>query len=152
MTKTVTSPVVRFGGTVDLKDPVPLLAAVSWEDAQNECRQHVCPKGITLIQAAMSAEKKDRASKMDAFSAHFVECCNSDKKPHCREGLQGAAYHAKMIPAIRECVEAWNVPDFDLANPPGSPRDARAQFLDWLIREIETAYTDNGLAEQDPNA
>jgi len=55
-----------------------------------------------------------------------------------------------MIKAIRACVETWEVPAFDLANPPGSPKIARSKFIAWLITEIGLIYNE-AEADGDPN-
>jgi hypothetical protein len=155
MPKIITSPVARYSGTVTLRDPLPLDACVQWEEAQAAISARSCPEGIKLVQSAFSLKEEDKKGREKAlaeYSAHFIDCCGSDRRPRCREAKAGAPRHAALLPAIRACVEDWRLDNFDPANPPGSPWKARTELIEWLVKEIEIVYNDNGLAEVDPNA
>jgi hypothetical protein len=52
-----------------------------------------------------------------------------------------------MFEAIQLMVEKWNIANFDIMNPPATPRTAVVSLLAWLIDEIGRVI--NGT---DPNA
>jgi hypothetical protein len=143
MSKLVTSPVTKFPGTVTLKDPIPLSACVDWETALAECQPSPCHEGRKILMQMVGAE--ERESIVTEYTKHFAGCAN------CKPGLSEVAAQERMIKTIKSCVESWNVPGFDLANPPGSPKKARSQFVGWIIGEISAIYNAED-PDGDPNA
>ena len=143
MSKLVTSPVIKFPGTVTLKDPLPLSACVEWEAALAECQPSPCNEGRKILMKMVDVD--ERASIVDEYTKHFAGCKD------CRPGLSEVAAQERMLKVIKAMVESWSVPSFDLANPPGSPKTARSKFVGWIIGEISAVYN----AEEpdgDPNA
>ena len=145
MGKTIESPVKHFPGTVTLKDPLPLSACVEWEAGLDDCRPHPCPDGRKIIVDLADAEADKRSGIVAEYGKHFASC---DK---CKPGLSDTAAQERMIKAIRACILEWHINNFDLANPPGSPKLSRSKFVGWLIDEVTKVY----VAEEpdgDPNA
>ena len=166
--KVITSPVTKFPGTVGIKDPIPLSACVEWEAGLAECQPSPCSEGRVILNKLWreqivakkdasdeekaeveAAEIKRRAVVSDEYETHFVSC--TEKGNGCKLGLTDIEAQARMLKAIRACVETWEVPNFDLVNPPGSPKIARSQFIGWLIGEINKIYNE-AEAAGDPNA
>lgn len=145
MPKKITSPVTRFPGSVTLLDPIPLSACVAWEAALADCQPAPCSDGQKILMQLWREPEKSRDEVALEYTEHFTACKN------CRPGLSDTAAQERMIKAIRACVEAWDIPAFDLANPPGSPRVARSKFVAWLITEIGIIYNE-AEADGDPNA
>ena len=141
--KKVESPVTKFPGSVTIKDPIPLSACVEWEAALSDCQPSSCSDGKKILMKMVGTE--ERADIIDEYTKHFAGC------EKCRPGLPETAAQERMLKAIKTCVESWNVSDFDLVNPPGSPKKARSQFVAWVIREINTVYNAEEL-DGDPNA
>lgn len=146
MSKKIESPVVRFPGSVTLKDPIPLSVCVEWETAMAECQPSPCSTGREILTQFWRTPEKDREVVSVEYSKHFTECVESGGK--CRIGLSDTAAQVRLLPAIKACVESWEVPSFDLSNPPGSPKAARSKFIGWLVQEISLIYNE---AEGDPN-
>jgi hypothetical protein len=139
--KTVESPITRFPGSVVLKDPIPLSACVAWEEALNDCKMAPCPEAYKILVAGQEKPDPDPAE----FASHILTCKN------CRPALSDTAAQERMVKAVKSCVDEWNIPSFDLANPPGSPRIARSKFVAWIIGEINTIYNE-AEPDGDPNA
>jgi len=150
MPKTITSPVPKFPGTVVLHDPLPLSAVVEWEEALADCKGHPCGAALKIL-SGMFAEGADRDAVAAEYAAHYADCVESDRRPRCLPGLSDTAAQARTMKAIRPCVAEWHVENFDLANPPGSPKASRSRFVAWLIKEITDLYTEED-PTGDPNA
>lgn len=52
-----------------------------------------------------------------------------------------------LFEGVKALVEAWNIPDFDISNPPATPRTPVLNLLAWLVTEIGIVV--NG--DTDPN-
>ena len=152
--KIVTSPVVKFPGTVTLKEPLPLDACVIWEAALQDCKARPCQKGVSII-ADLNKLKKDESDKakeiMDAYNAHFYTCIDSTEQPHCRPAKTDIEAQVRMLQAVKPCVAEWNIDGFDLANPPGSPKAASSELIGWLITDSSNIYIGEE-PDGDPNA
>lgn len=145
MPKTITSPVTKFPGTVVLRDPIPLSACVEWEQALADCQQAPCQEGARILSQLWRNPDKKREAVIEEYTEHAIGCKN------CRPALSDTAAQERMIKAIRPCVESWDIPAFDLKDPPGSPKVARSKFIAWIIGEISTIYNE-AEADGDPNA
>ena len=145
MPKKIESPVSRFPGSVVLKDPIPLSACVEWEAALTDCQAAPCADGRKILLGMLDADEEQRAAIFDEYAVHFAGC---DK---CRPTLSDTAAQERMIKAIRPCVEEWNIPAFDLSDPPGSPKIARSKFVAWIIGQISAIYNE-AEPDGDPNA
>jgi len=147
MGKKIESPVEKFPGSVTLKDPIPLSACVEWEAALADCQPSPCSEGRKILAQFWRTPEKERDVVSAEYETHFIACSESGGK--CRVGLTDTAAQMRMLKSVRACVETWEVPAFDLANPPGSPKIARSKFIGWIIGEIATIYNE---ADGDPNA
>jgi hypothetical protein len=152
--KIVTSPVSKFPGTVTIKDPLPLDACVIWEAALQDCKPRACHVGVSIV-SEMSKLKKEEAEKgqeiLKAYNAHFYDCITKTEQPHCKPGKTDIEAQVRMLQAFKPCISEWKIDGFDLANPPGSPKAARSEFVGWLITEIAKVYLGEE-PEGDPNA
>ena len=149
--KTVTSPVKRFPGTVGLKDPLPLDACILWEAAIQDCNPKTCPTGREILLPFFALDKDDerRAEIVTAYNQHFYACVESENIPRCKPGKTEIQAQARLLPAVKACVESWGIEGFDLSNPPGSPKAARSELIGWIIGEVNKLYLGE---EPDPNA
>lgn len=145
MGKVIESPVKKFPGTVTLKDPIPLDACVTWEQALDECGAKLCNVGQTLVSKIVKGDEKAR----EDLTAHYLKC--KEDKTGCREPLPETQAQARIIPSIKTCIEEWKIEGFDLSNPPGSPKLSRSKLIAWLVKEINDLYIDEGLDQSDPN-
>lgn len=161
MPKTITSPVSRFPGNVVLKDPIPLSACVEWERALADCQQSPCVAGAKILshlwrdlpkwqetdtdEMRKQVEDELRKRVMGEYTDHVIDCKD------CRPALSDTAAQERMLKAIRPCVEKWDIPAFDLKDPPGSPKVARSKFVAWIIGEISAIYNETE-PDGDPNA
>jgi hypothetical protein len=146
--KIVSSPVKKFPGTVGIKDPIPLSACVEWEAGLAECQPSPCSEGRRILTQFWRTPNKERDVISSEYEEHFTSCVEKGGK--CRSGLTDTAAQARMIKSLKACVEEWHVDGFDLANPPGSPKIARSQFVAWLIGEVSNIYNE-AEAAGDPN-
>jgi hypothetical protein len=137
---------------VVLYDPLPLAAVVEWEEALSDCRGRPCGAAIKIISRMFgAADAEAREAISEEYAAHYSDCSESDNRPRCTLPLSDTATQARMVTAVRPCVQEWHIDGFDLANPPGSPKMSRSKFVAWLIKEITDLY----VAEDpvgDPNA
>jgi hypothetical protein len=145
MSHKIDSPVTRFSGSVTIKDPLPLSACVEWEAALADCQSHPCADGRKILSGILGANDTTRADVIKEYAAHFSGCTL------CTPGLADTSAQERMMRAVRPCIEAWEIPAFDIENPPGSPKISRSKFVAWVIGEISRVY----MAEEpdgDPNA
>jgi len=63
------------------------------------------------------------------------------------DNLESGQAQYTMFEAVRLMVEKWDIANFDITNPPATPRTAVVQLLAWLIDEVGRVI--NGT---DPNA
>jgi len=70
-----------------------------------------------------------------------------EKAIHDLDDLVLSDAQFSMLKAVRLMVENWDIPDFDIENPPATPRAKVVSLLAWLIEEIGRVI--NGT---DPNA
>lgn len=58
----------------------------------------------------------------------------------------GAIYAAAVVPGALVCVEKWSLKGFQegitLDSIPLKPHKARAEFVAWLVAEVEKLYAD----------
>jgi hypothetical protein len=145
MPKTVTSPISRFPGSVVLKDPIPLSACVEWEEALADCHPKPCLRAREIRAKTWQKDAPPKEEVIAEYMAHFEACKD------CKGALSDTAAQERMLKSVRTCVEKWDVPAFDLQNPPGSPKVVRSKFVAWIIGEINTIYNE-AEPDGDPNA
>jgi hypothetical protein len=68
-------------------------------------------------------------------------------------GKDSAVYASAIIPGVLKCVEKWNlegIPEgITLDNIPLKPHKERAEFVEWLVTNVEELYKDT---DDIPNA
>ena len=83
---------------------------------------------ITITQAAQYETAKDLGKRFESM------------------GTESAVYATAVIPGALACVEKWNLKGFQegitLDSIPLKPHKARAEFVAWLVTEVEKLYSD----------
>ena len=101
MSKTITSPVEQFPGTVRLPNHLTM------------------PQVLVLEQAIRDGSALSESP--------FTQ----------------SEYDSLLVPAVCECVEEWNLDDFEQLSAdtfPFTPRIASAELINWLFSEIMKLY------------
>ena len=67
-------------------------------------------------------------------------------------GKESASYTSAILPGILKCVEKWSIEGFQegitLDSVPLKPHKERAEFVEWLVTNVEALYRD---ADEIPN-
>jgi len=130
MSKTLTSPVKRWPGTVTLPDYLTIPQAMAWEEAFNNSKDllpEITPVIIGLDNKIpeLTKEQKDYVDKK--FSSAWANA---------------------ILPGIMACVTEWNLEGLDKDNFPATPKQSRIELISWLITEISKLYKE---ADEIPN-
>ena len=120
MSKTITSPVKEFPGTVKLFDRLTFPQALAYE------------KSLALSSELIPDEVK-------GLSAKEIEALK--EMPRVPSQTE---FDAVMLEAICQCVEEWNLDGFEQLAPdtfPATPRQASAELVAWVYGEIAKLYS-----------
>lgn len=125
MSKTITSPIPRFPGTVTLSDPMMLPQAIAWERARERADE--------MLEFAT-----DENGEIIPGSGKF------------KAGIMPSEREAALLEGMRPTIEAWNLEGVDPEHFPFTPKADVTRLITWLMNEVGKVYY--GEADEHPNA
>lgn len=86
------------------------------------------------------------ADPMTITQAASYEAAKYYAKQFENNGKESALYAAAVIPGALQCIEKWSLKGIQegitLDSIPLKPHKARAEFVAWLVAEVEKLYAD----------
>ena len=129
MSRTVTSPIARFPGTVTLRDPITFPALIAWKDAWEEAL-----KWATRSETPGKVDVSDIYRFRSALIPGIAACIESHALVNAKPGAENG--NRPALPA-----------SLSLDNFPASPELDALQLIAWLTDEVQKVINE---VEDDP--